>query len=78
MYQYILVHTSIYGYDTIVVIQPYPYSITEDIDNVPFKDCWYARPQLFFQCQTASVLFGLRLYLYVPVCTSHGMYQYVP
>ncbi len=36
--------------DTIVVILPYPYSITEDIDNVPFKDCWYARPQLFFQC----------------------------
>ncbi len=28
--------------DTIVVIPPYPYSITEDIDDVPFKDCWYA------------------------------------
>ena len=36
--------------DSIVVIPPYPYSITEDIDNVPFKDCCYARPQLFFQC----------------------------
>jgi hypothetical protein len=32
------------------VIPPYPYSITEDIADVPFKDCWYARPQLFFQC----------------------------
>ncbi len=29
---------------------PYLYSITEDIADVPFKDCWYARPQLFFQC----------------------------
>ena len=36
--------------DTIVVIPPYPYNITEDIDDVAFKDCWYARPQLFFQC----------------------------
>jgi hypothetical protein len=36
--------------DTIVVIPPYPYSITEDIDDVHFKDCSYARPQLFFQC----------------------------
>jgi hypothetical protein len=36
--------------DTIVVIPPYPYSITEDVDDVPFQDCWYARPQLFFQC----------------------------
>ncbi len=36
--------------DTIVVILPYPYSITDDIDDVPFQDCWYARPQLFFQC----------------------------
>ncbi len=36
--------------DTIVVIPPYPYSITEHIADVPFKDCWYARPQLFFQC----------------------------
>jgi hypothetical protein len=36
--------------DTIVVVPPYPYSITEDIDDVPFKDCWCARPQLFFQC----------------------------
>ena len=36
--------------DTIIVIPPYPYSITEDIADVPFKDGWYARPQLFFQC----------------------------
>ncbi len=36
--------------DTIVVIPPCPYSITEDVDDVPFQDCWYARPQLFFQC----------------------------
>jgi hypothetical protein len=36
--------------DTIVVITPYPYSITEDIAAVPFKDCSYARLQLFFQC----------------------------
>ena len=36
--------------DTIVVIPPYPYNITEDIADVPFKDCWYASPQLFFQC----------------------------
>ena len=36
--------------DTIIVIPPYPYSIAEEIDDVPFDDCWYARPQLFFQC----------------------------
>ena len=36
--------------DTIIVIPPYPYSIEEEIDDVPFNDCWYARPQLFFQC----------------------------
>jgi hypothetical protein len=59
MYWYILVYTTniyivIEGLgcvqDTIVAIPPYPYSITEDIDDVPFKDCWYAHPQLFFQC----------------------------
>jgi hypothetical protein len=32
------------------VVSPYPYSVTEDIGDIPFKDCWYARPQLFFQC----------------------------
>ncbi len=55
---YILVHTTnIYiviplgcVQDTVLVIPPYPYSITEDIDDVLLKDCWYARPQLFFQC----------------------------
>ncbi len=36
--------------DTIVVVPPYPYSIAHDIDNVPFGDCWYALPQLFFKC----------------------------
>ena len=36
--------------DTIVVVPPYPYSITEDIEDVPFEDCWYARTQLLFQC----------------------------
>jgi hypothetical protein len=41
--------------DTIVVILPYPYSITEDIVDVPFKDCWYARPQLFFQCHLRPI-----------------------
>ena len=25
--------------DTIIVIQPYPYSIAEEIDDVPFEDC---------------------------------------
>ena len=59
--------------DTIVVIPPYPYSITEDIADVPFKDCWYARPQLFFQCQCAvwftSVPVRTCMYQYVPVCT---------
>ncbi len=36
--------------DTIVVVPPYPYSITEDIEDVPFEDCWYAHTQLLFQC----------------------------
>ncbi len=27
-----------------------PYSIEESPDDVPLKDCWYARPQLFFKC----------------------------
>ena len=65
MYWYVLVYTThIYNVilvptvcgvwhcvqDTIVVISPYPYSIAEEIDDVPFEDCWYARPQLLFQC----------------------------
>jgi hypothetical protein len=29
------------------VVQPYPYSITDDIDKVPFADYLYALPQLF-------------------------------
>ena len=36
--------------DTIVVVPPYPYSITEDIEDVPFTDCLYAHTQLLFQC----------------------------
>ncbi len=36
--------------DTIVVVQPYPYSITDDIDDLSFADCLYAHPQLFFKC----------------------------
>ena len=36
--------------DTDVLVPPYPYSIEEDPHNVPLKDCWYARPQLFFKC----------------------------
>ena len=36
--------------DTIIVVLPFPYSIAEEIDDVPFADCWYARAQLFFQC----------------------------
>jgi hypothetical protein len=36
--------------DTIVMVPPYPYSITEDIEDVPFTDCWYASTQLLFQC----------------------------
>ena len=36
--------------DTIIVVPPFPYSIAEEIDDVPFDDCWYARAQLFFQC----------------------------
>ena len=36
--------------DTIIVVPPYPYSITEDIEDVPFEDCRYARTQLLFQC----------------------------
>jgi hypothetical protein len=34
--------------DTIVMVPPYPYSITEDIEDVTFEDCWYARTQLLF------------------------------
>ncbi len=36
--------------DTIIVVLPYPYSIEDDIDDVPFGDCWHARYQLFFKC----------------------------
>jgi hypothetical protein len=36
--------------DTVVVVSPYPYSIEEDRHDVPLEDCWYARPQLFFNC----------------------------
>ena len=36
--------------DTIIVVPPFPYSIAEEIDDVPFAYCWYARAQLFFQC----------------------------
>ncbi len=60
MYQCVLVFTSIYNFiqvlrgwgvqDTIIVVQPYPYIITDDIDDVPFADCLYARPQLFIKC----------------------------
>jgi hypothetical protein len=34
--------------DTIVVVPPHPYSITEEINDVPFADCWYAHTQLLF------------------------------
>ncbi len=36
--------------DTVVIVPPYPYSIEEDPHNVPLKDGWYARPQIFFKC----------------------------
>jgi hypothetical protein len=59
MYRYILVFTSISIFiqllrgwgmqDTVVVVQPYPCSITDDLVNVPFADCLYALPQLFFK-----------------------------
>jgi hypothetical protein len=32
------------------VVPPYPYSIADDIADVPFGDCWYAHPQLLFKC----------------------------
>jgi hypothetical protein len=35
---------------TVVVVPPYPYSIEEDRHDVPLEDCWYVRPQLFFNC----------------------------
>jgi hypothetical protein len=61
MYWYMLVFTSFTFFysgveglgcvlDTIVVAPPYPYSIADDIADVPFGDCWYALPQLFFKC----------------------------
>ncbi len=30
--------------DTIIVVLPYPYSIEDAPADVPFEDCWYARP----------------------------------
>jgi len=36
--------------DTIVVVPLYPYCIEDDPNDVPFEDCWYARPQLYFSC----------------------------
>ncbi len=36
--------------DTIFVVPPYPYSVTEDTEDFPFTDCWYASIQLLFQC----------------------------
>ncbi len=53
MYVYILVYTlmySIYAQDTIVIVPPYPYCIEEDSHDVALEDCWFARPQLFFNC----------------------------
>ena len=35
---------------TILVVPPYPYSIAEDKADVPWKDMWYARAQLFLTC----------------------------
>jgi hypothetical protein len=32
------------------MVPSYPYSITEDFEDVPFTDCWYARTQLLFHC----------------------------
>jgi hypothetical protein len=29
---------------------PCPYCIEEVNEEVPFEDCWYARPQLLFTC----------------------------
>ncbi len=43
--------------DTIEVVQPYPYSITDDIidiENVPFAVWLYAHPQLFFKSHTPT------------------------
>jgi hypothetical protein len=36
--------------DTILVIPPYPYCIEEVNNDIPLKDCWYARQQLLFTC----------------------------
>ncbi len=36
--------------DTIVVVPPYPYCIEDELNDVLFEDCWYARPQLVFSC----------------------------
>ena len=54
MYCYVLVYFRVHPYlqcyslsdglwcvqDTIIVVPPFPYSIAEEIDDVPFDDCW--------------------------------------
>ena len=40
----------LHAQDTVLVVPPYPYCIKEDQHDVPFEDCWAARPQLFFSC----------------------------
>jgi hypothetical protein len=37
--------------NTIVVVQLYPYIVTDDIDHVPFADCFYAFPPPSKMCQ---------------------------
>ncbi len=55
------VYTSIYSHvlrnceqDTVVIVPTYPYCIEEDRLDVALEDCWYARPQHFFQVLFAS------------------------
>jgi hypothetical protein len=39
--------------ETVIGVPLYPYCIEEflqDVPTVPLKNCWYARPQLFFTC----------------------------
>ena len=84
MYWYILVFTSFTFFnscveglgcvqDTIVVVPPYSYSIADDIADVPFGDCWYARPQLLYTVTLCGfVEVCTCTYLYIRVCT--GMY----
>ena len=50
-YVLILMMYTVHHQGTILVVPPYPYCIEEDRIDVPLKDCWYARPQLFFTCQ---------------------------